>query len=173
MASKMCELCQQSAASEVLFGVNLCSNCYEGYSKASQGTPEYVERFSSQENFPYASAKAISNIIGRISSRFKSLKERADAEQKRIETEKQHQAFAKSFGEHYEYDVVTIINEGHGQIDKQKMLKVLSERAQQGWKLHTIYSNELGKNAISLLGLGVNSTACEDVLIFERRVENI
>ena len=29
------------------------------------------------------------------------------------------------------------------------------------------------KNAVSLLGLGVNSTACEDVLIFERRVENI
>ena len=173
MAKKMCELCQQATATTVLFGVDLCNNCYDEYSKASQGVKEYVEKFSSSENFPYASVKATSNIISRISTRFKTLKERADAEKKRVETEEQHQAFAKSFGEYYEYDVVTIINEGHGQIDKQSILKVLNERAQQGWKLHTIYSNELGKNAVSLLGLGVNSTACEDVLIFERRVENI
>lgn len=36
-----------------------------------------------------------------------------------------------------------------------------------------MYLNELGKNAISLLGFDVNSTACEDVLIFERRVPNL
>jgi len=47
---------------------------------------------------------------------------------------------------------------------------VLTDYARAGWKLHTMYSNELGKNAVALLGLGVNSTACEDVLIFERRI---
>ncbi len=36
-----------------------------------------------------------------------------------------------------------------------------------------MYSNELGKNALSLLGVGVNSTACEDVMIFERRIQNL
>ena len=50
-------------------------------------------------------------------------------------------------------------------------MEVLSTHALQGWKLHSIYSNELGKNALRILGFGVNSTACEDVLIFERRIE--
>jgi hypothetical protein len=81
--------------------------------------------------------------------------------------------FAKSFNEYYEYDVVTIINENHGTIDKAHMMNVLAEHARTGWKLHSVYSNELGKNAISVLGLGINSTACEDVLIFERRVEQL
>ena len=87
--------------------------------------------------------------------------------------EKEHVEYAKSFNEFYEYDVVTIINEEHGAIDKEKMLNILSEHAKKGWKLHTIYSNELGKNALRVMGLGVNSTACEDVLIFERRVARI
>jgi len=75
--------------------------------------------------------------------------------------------FAKSFNEYYEYDVITIQNNGSVNTDKLKM--ILSEYAAKGWKLHSIYSNELGKNAI----LGLNATACEDVLIFERRVEKI
>lgn len=78
--------------------------------------------------------------------------------------------YAKSFNEFYEYDVVTIINKNHGTIDKDKMMKILSDHAKNGWKLHTMYSNELGKNALMILGFGTNSTACEDVLIFERRV---
>lgn len=81
--------------------------------------------------------------------------------------------YAKSFNEFFEYDVVTVINKDHGIIDKQEMMKILSDHAKNGWKLHTIYSNELGKNALSLLGFGVNSTASEDVLIFERRIPKI
>lgn len=88
-----------------------------------------------------------------------------------IKAEKQRQEFAKSFNEFYEYDVVTIINENHGKIDKERMMRVLADHAAKGWRLHTIYSNELGKNALSVVGVGVNSTASEDVLIFERRVE--
>lgn len=93
-----------------------------------------------------------------------------EQEEKALEEIKK-QEYAKSFNEFYEYDVVTILNENHGQVDKEKMIKILAEKATQGWKLHTIYSNELGKNAVSILGLGVNATACEDVLIFERRIQ--
>ena len=81
--------------------------------------------------------------------------------------------YAKSFNEFYEYDVVTIINKDHGIVDKDKMRKILMEYARNGWKLRTIYSNELGKNAIRILGFEANSTACEDVLIFERRIETL
>lgn len=82
-------------------------------------------------------------------------------------------SFAKSFNELYEYDVVTILNINHGQINRGKMMEILSTHAKAGWKLHSVYSNELGKNALSILGIGANSTACEDVLIFERRVNAI
>ncbi len=102
---------------------------------------------------------------------------RKEADQRRIlrnkEKEVQHVRYAKSFREYYEYDVVTIINEDHGTVDKAKMMEILAEHSKNGWKLHTIYSNELGKNALKILGIGINSTACEDVMIFERRVENI
>lgn len=81
--------------------------------------------------------------------------------------------FANSFNEYYEYDVVSVINAEHGVVDKSEMKRVLMEHARQGWKLHTIYSNELGKNALRILGFGINSTACEDILIFERRVEKL
>lgn len=70
-----------------------------------------------------------------------------------------------------EFGGMTLINENHGTIDKQEMMRILSEHTKNGWKLHTIYSNELGKNALGILGLGINATACEDVLIFERRVK--
>ena len=95
----------------------------------------------------------------------------------KVEADKQREVqrvnYAKSFNEFYEYDVVTIINENHGTVDKEKMMRILSDHAKSGWKLHTMYSNELGKNALSLMGFGVNATACEDVMIFERRVQNL
>ena len=47
---------------------------------------------------------------------------------------------------------------------------LINKRAREGWKLHTVYSNELGKNALKVLGLVENSTACEDVLVFERKL---
>lgn len=79
--------------------------------------------------------------------------------------------YALSFDELYEYDVETIINENHGRIDSKKMIALLNLRAKEGWKLHTIYSNELGKKALSVMGFGINATACEDVLVFERRIK--
>lgn len=94
------------------------------------------------------------------------LKKEAEAQEREV----RHIDYANSFKDFYEYDVVTIINEDHGTIDKDKMMKILSDHAKKGWKLHSIYSNELGKNAIRILGFSTNTTACEDVLIFERRV---
>ena len=114
----------------------------------------------------------------RIDSKYKvvagyGLKEHLQKETEAKEKELRHVNYAKSLNEFYEYDVVTIINEDHGTINKEKMMKILSEYARNGWKLHTIYSNELGKNALSILGFGANSTACEDVLIFERRIPEL
>ena len=72
----------------------------------------------------------------------------------------------------YEYDVITIPNLGSGEVDINKIKAVIASHARNGWKLHTIYSNETGKNAVGVAGLGLNSTACEDVLVFERCIKS-
>lgn len=164
---KYCELCQKYYATDMYFGVGLCDECYEGFQKVLQKDSEMVLKYKESYNFPNASEKAKKEIIALAGRMYQKMLD----EGKIVEEELKRQEFALSFNEYYEYDVVSILNENHGQIDRNRMQKILSQYSKQGWKLHTIYSNELGKNAVSLLGLGVNATACEDVLIFERRIE--
>lgn len=164
--SKMCELCQTNVISESIYDVDVCSECYNGFMLALQDDIDMMKKFSNPENFPLATPKAKEELLSVINSTY-SGKSKSEI------NEIKHQQYAKSFKEFYEYDVVTILNENHGQINKEKMKQILSSYSKNGWKLHTMYSNELGKNAVAFLGLGVNATACEDVLIFERRIENV
>ena len=177
----------------------LCDNCYNEFggmtliSLETENDPdkyiEFYKRIASEVDKkanPNADREIIKQAFyKRIDSRFniatgygikeylkrvqEDLRKEVEAQEKEIK----HVNYANSFNDFYEYDVVTIINENHGTIDKQGMMKILSEHAKKGWKLHTIYSNELGKNALRVLGLGVNATACEDVLVFERRVQEL
>lgn len=67
----------------------------------------------------------------------------------------------------YEYDFVVIPNNHDGSVDKEKILKIIKEHSLQGWRIVTMYSNEIGKNSI----VGVNATACEDIILFERCIK--
>ncbi len=69
----------------------------------------------------------------------------------------------------YEYSIATILNK-NWRIDLEKYVKVLNEKAKEGWRLCTVHTNELGKEARRILGFGAESIICEDALIFERRV---
>lgn len=71
----------------------------------------------------------------------------------------------------YEYAIEKIANTANGSSNLDEMLKVINRYASDGWKVHTVYSNELGKNAIGFGGLGINSTYSEDIIIFERHVQ--
>lgn len=66
-------------------------------------------------------------------------------------------------------------NKGDGSTDKERIAKIIKEHAFQGWRLVTMYSNEIGKNALAVGGVGANSTMCEDILLFERciKAENL
>ena len=88
--------------------------------------------------------------------------------EQRIEKDKRE--YALSNGEFYEYDAETSINKDGGLTDTREIVEILNQRAQQGWRLHTMYSNVLGVNALRILGLGANETVSEDVMIFERRI---
>ena len=78
---------------------------------------------------------------------------------------------------YYEYKAVSLQDESgffrskSGSVDISAMNEVLNELGMEGWRLVTAYSNELGKNAFSAGGSGINSTVDENILIFERFVK--
>lgn len=72
---------------------------------------------------------------------------------------------------YYEYDYIVVQNKGDGSTDKEKIAKIIKEHSFQGWRLVTMYSNEIGKNALAVGGVGANSTMCEDILLFERCIK--
>lgn len=176
------------------FGGLLCDNCYNSFGgmtlinlEAENDPNKYIEAYEiiaeaidSKASFESVKDRIKQEFYNYIDTRYKRINcnglgmhEHIQRGQETKEREIKRINYAKSLNEFYEYDVVTIINEEHGTIDKDKMMKILSDHAKNGWKLHTIYSNELGKNALMILGFGTNSTACEDVLIFERRIPDL
>lgn len=71
----------------------------------------------------------------------------------------------------YEYDYIVVPNKSDGSTDKETIEDIIKSHAMQGWRLVTMYSNEIGKNAITMGGIGGNVTICEDILVFERCIK--
>ncbi len=71
---------------------------------------------------------------------------------------------------YYEYSVKTVVDE-RGRTNVRSLNALLNEMGLAGWHLVASHTNELGVNAVAMLGLGINSTADETVLIFERFVK--
>lgn len=171
-----CGICGENKSKRTISGIPMCEDCFAKLSLLRNNDIKTIIFFQDESNMIYASKEAKAYIHAILQEKQETIRELDELKEKQrqleqLEVEKIN--YAKSFNEFYEYDVVTVINKDHGTIDEQKMMKILADHAKNGWKLHTIYSNELGKNALSLLGLGVNSTASEDVLIFERRIPQI
>lgn len=157
----------------------MCEKCFSQLDDLRRSRESAFYFFSDNTNFPNATSAAKTYISKILEQQHpiieKIISEREESRiiaqaQRQIEQDKQE--YARAIIGLYEYDIVTILNKGHGRIDREQMMEILSSHARDGWKLHTIYSNELGKNAISLLGFNLNETACEDVLIFERKLRD-
>lgn len=75
----------------------------------------------------------------------------------------------------FEYQVITVDDLSTGQADKGAIQKALSEWSEKGWKLHTIFTNEIGKSstATSIGGFGtnINATIDQTILVFERCIK--
>ena len=71
----------------------------------------------------------------------------------------------------YEYDLIVIPNNKDGSTDTNQVVQSIRDHAHQGWRLITMFSNEIGKNALAIGGIGTNTTMCEDVLLFERCIK--
>lgn len=94
-------------------------------------------------------------------------------EQRQLEEEGNHQIFKNSL---FEYRVIIVNNLGDGQIDQRQIQKELDTWSNDGWKLHTIFNNELGKTSsaitVGFLGTSINATIDQTVLIFERCIKS-
>ena len=75
----------------------------------------------------------------------------------------------------FEYQVIVINDLPDGQVNYIKIQETLNEWSDKGWRLHSVYSSEIGKNstAVSILGFGsiTNATIDQTVMIFERCIK--
>lgn len=75
----------------------------------------------------------------------------------------------------YEYETVVINDLITGEIDSDKLQKTLESYALNGWRLHSVFTNEVGKNSgssfTSFLGVSINATIDQTILIFERCIK--
>jgi len=99
------------------------------------------------------------------------LKENVAATKKKREEEREELIRSAP---HYEYTVARVLDNRNGSTNQEKLQSVLTEYAMEGWKLHSVITNEIGKNisAVSIGGItgGTNATVDEIILIFERMV---
>ena len=74
----------------------------------------------------------------------------------------------------YEYTTARNIDNADGSTNQMQLQSVLMEYANAGWKLHSVITNEIGKNVSSVsIGRftgGTNATMDEVILIFERMI---
>lgn len=81
-----------------------------------------------------------------------------------------------SLNPNYEYKVEYINDDSNGSLDTRELQIILNNYAYDGWKLHSICINEIGKTgagaATSFLGLAINATIDQTIIVFERCVKS-
>lgn len=94
---------------------------------------------------------------------------RQKAEQEKYQARLNH---LKTLGKdgYYEYKVISIVDK-RGSVDIERLTTTLNELGLDGWRLQCAYSNEMGKDSLTIAGFGINSTADQNILIFERFVK--
>ena len=94
---------------------------------------------------------------------------RQKAEQEKYQARINH---LKSLGRdgYYEYKVITLVDK-RGAVDTERLMNELNDLGLDGWRLQCAYTNEMGKDALSIAGFGINSTSDQNILIFERFVK--
>ena len=74
----------------------------------------------------------------------------------------------------YEYATEVIYDKRSGGADIITLSETLARYARDGWRLHTAFTNEAGKNATTVglgsVSLGTNATMDQTILIFERMI---
>ena len=171
----VCEICNAQKGDRIISEMSICNDCFAKLQGLRNGNEYELLFFRNPTNvskFSPRAKKYIDEVATEIEKTKKPIYEIISERERIQEDENKKREYARSEVGLFEYEVVTILNEGHGCVDTKKMTELINDHAKKGCKLHTVYSNELGKNALRILNIGVNTTACEDVLIFERRIKD-
>lgn len=191
----ICEICGINSGGRVISGISVCSSCFAQIQALRNDKGSAFIYFTEEMPLQNATEAGRNYVQTLMKEKLESNKNKitesieearyqkqiAQQEEKRREQEEKQKEqkendkrkFAESLNEFYEYDIVTISNENNGHINKKQIIETVNNHAKAGWKLHTIYSNEIGKNSVGYKGAGINSTICEDVLVFERRISDL
>lgn len=159
-----------------------CPNCHEYYFGNLDQCPKCYYHFMS---------KKVINPDKSYEESMRMAKEKKEQEQKIREEEKkkyeeerikelkqqedERRRLSILSNPRYEYETVFIGDDQSGIVPKHRLDAVLGHYADEGWRLHSVFTNEAGRN-ISSIGIGVassgtNATVEVTVLIFERCVK--
>ena len=70
--------------------------------------------------------------------------------------------------EQHEYKVLSLRDQVGGCVDPAIMQQQLNALAADGWRVVAAYSNDIGTNAVSIGGIGINSSVGQNILLLER-----
>jgi len=99
------------------------------------------------------------------------IKDREERAQYAIAENEERAQYAIAENGKFEYDVIEVIDKS-GKTDIQELQYILNDHAKNGWRLVNTFTNELGKDALALMGLGINATIDQVILIFERPIKS-
>ena len=75
----------------------------------------------------------------------------------------------------YEYETIVINDNSDGTVNTKQIQDTLLEYSKAGWRLHSIFTNEIGKSTvgafIGFIGSNVNATIDQTIIIFERCIK--
>ena len=95
---------------------------------------------------------------------------REKAERQRIEQAK----ITDEINDTYEYKVISVKDNADGSCDTKKIENILFVYAGDKWRLHSIYTNEIGKVSSSSgyggISSGTNATIDQTIIVLERLV---
>lgn len=107
----------------------------------------------------------------RIIAENQQIKAAVLAEERKLQRERQLEKNPQ-----YEYKSVVIDDSTDGTINNSLLQNILDEHAYKGWRLHSAFSNEVGKCSnsvfVGFLGTTVNATIDQTILIFERCIKS-
>ena len=156
--------------------VEVCFGCHYNFQLKRKMTKDEREE-QRQKQIEIERQKAEEERRKGEEKRQKAEEERQKAEEERLKVDERRVQISNQISKNpfYEYQVIVVDNLKNGEIDKNKIQRELNEWSTKGWKLHSVFNNELGKTLtavhVGFLGASVNATIDETILIFERCIK--
>lgn len=145
-------------------GVDECFNCHYNYTLGRVPNDQDIEKRRLEEQKE--------QLEEQKRHQAELEKERADKEREQEIRNQYEQELLKN--SRYEYSVETIVDTDSGAVDTVALSNVLTQYASNGWRLKSVFTDEIGKNSnnsgVGGITSGTNATIEQVIMIFERCV---